>query len=151
MMTKREVLISICENPGWSPAWPDPGSRVQEILTQLNEEGWILPRLDGYEATPKALTEYPHFASEEDLRDPEAHASEPSGPPEPVVSTEWVKVVLDRTLVLHPEQTVSMPIREHDLDGGITLTKLGNDWTTRVEIQIALRIRELPINDKEGE
>lgn len=148
-MTKREVLLAICENPGWHPPKLENGSHMDVILTQLNREGWILPRLDGYEATPQALNEYPHFTSQVDLLDPDARANEP----EPVVATttEWVKVVLDRTLVLHSEQTVSMPIRAEDLDGGVTLTKLGNDWKRRVEIEITLRIRELPVNDKEGE
>jgi hypothetical protein len=152
-MTKREVLFAICENPGWHPPAMEDGSHMHTMLTQLNEEGWILPRLDGFEATPKALTEYPAFASQKDIRDLNA----PNAVAEPVKrgtgaeTTEWVKVVLENTMVLRAAQTVSMPIREEDLDGGITLTKLGNDWKGRIEVQVALRIRELPINDKEGE
>lgn len=152
-MTKREVLMAICENPGWHPPTLENGSQMHTYLTQLNEEGWILPRLDGFEATPKALKEYPAFVVQHDIRDLNALDEAPGvrieTPPAP--DHEWEKVVLDKTLVLQPEQTLSMPIRTNDLDGGITLTKLGNDWSGRVEVQIALRIRELPINDKEGE
>lgn len=70
-MTKREVLIAICENPGWQPSEPGPALCV--ALDQLVSEGWVVQRLDnGYEVTDKALDEYPTFESQEDIANPES-------------------------------------------------------------------------------
>jgi hypothetical protein len=70
-MTKRSILVAICENPGWQPQQP-VGQQVETFLNQLLDEGWITPRLDGWEATPQAIDEYPQFATQLDIADPEA-------------------------------------------------------------------------------
>lgn len=67
-MTKREVLLAICETPGWSP--PEPvGQQMESFLLQLSQEEWITVRLDGWEATPEALDAYPAFATQLDIAD----------------------------------------------------------------------------------
>lgn len=143
--TKRDIIMAICENPGWSPPWPDPGSFVQTALQQLVSEGWIVPRLDGYEATPQALAEYPAFTHQDDIRDPEATTvlavpDEPGG---------WHDVSCPDTMTLTTGQRMDMAI-EHTylVKGGITLEATASR-RRRVEIEVILRYRELPIDDKE--
>ncbi len=70
-MTKRAILIAICENPGWQPTQPI-ASHVETGLSELRDEGWIVPRLDGWEATGAALHAYPQFSTQLDIADPEA-------------------------------------------------------------------------------
>jgi hypothetical protein len=67
-VTKREVLLAICELPGWAP--PEDSAKVEVHLAELIREGWTCPRLDGYEATQQALDAYPAFPSQADLSDP---------------------------------------------------------------------------------
>jgi hypothetical protein len=69
MSDKRELLLAICEQPGWIP---DPDAAlVDHLLAELQQEGWIFIRLDGWEATPKALDRYPDFAGQDDIADPD--------------------------------------------------------------------------------
>ena len=77
MVTKREILIAICEQPGWAP--PENGSHTERYLSELQAEGWITARLDGWMATAKAMDEYPYFIDQSDI------AEEP-----PVVDREYV-------------------------------------------------------------
>jgi hypothetical protein len=145
-LTKREVLLAICENPGWHPPAMVNGSHMDAMLTQLKREGWILPRLDGYEATPQALNEYPHFTSQVDLLDPDACAYE-----RPVEPKGWYDVHCPDTMVLASGQRMDMAIEHAYLvKGGVTLEATGAMYK-RVEIEVILRVRELPVNDKEGE
>lgn len=58
-MTKVELLMAICETPGWNPA--GSSSSESTALDQLVGEGYVVPRLDGYEATALALEHYPNF------------------------------------------------------------------------------------------
>lgn len=67
MTSKREILMAICEVPGWVP--PEDSSSVDRSLAELQAEGWIAPRLDGFEATPQALDGYPQFYSQVDIAD----------------------------------------------------------------------------------
>lgn len=71
MTTKREILLLICETPGWQPAQPVPAS-VERHLNELFSRGWIHPRLDGWEATGEALDAYPRFVTDPEIADPEA-------------------------------------------------------------------------------
>lgn len=66
-MTKREVLLQVCENPGWEP--PDVNG-IERWLDELRSEGWILPRLDGWAATPKAMDAFPDFREQLDITNP---------------------------------------------------------------------------------
>lgn len=71
MTSKRDVLLAICETPGWQP--PADIISVADHLDQLFTEGWIAARQPhGYEATPKALDAYPRFAGQDDIADPDA-------------------------------------------------------------------------------
>jgi len=89
--TKREILTAICENPGWAPPMPVATS-VQLAIDELRAEGWIIDRLDGHEATPRALAEYPDFYVQEDIRGP--HASEPKrSPPVQAYPADTVSIV----------------------------------------------------------
>lgn len=55
-----DLLAEICDNPGWQPT-----AEQEEIARDMVEGGWIIARLDGYEATPEALECYPHFWQED--------------------------------------------------------------------------------------
>jgi hypothetical protein len=68
MTDKRVLLLAICETPGWQPGVHDEA--VEPLLEQLSDEGWILPRLDGWTASPKALDRYPTFTDQDDIADP---------------------------------------------------------------------------------
>lgn len=68
MTTKRQVLIRICETPGWHP--PEDSSSLDRFLEELVKEGWVISRLDGYEATADALDAYPRFDAQGDIADP---------------------------------------------------------------------------------
>lgn len=68
-MTKREILVAICDSPGWQPPADAPPSMTQAI-DQLAIEGWIGARKPhGYEATDQALDAYPVFEGQKDIRD----------------------------------------------------------------------------------
>lgn len=58
-MTKLEILRTICEMPGWQP--PTESSSIERYLQELLNEGLVIPRLDGWEATAEALECYPNF------------------------------------------------------------------------------------------
>lgn len=77
-MTKRELLVNICENPGWSPA--ESSDVVDRHLSELRVDGWIADRLDGLEATPRALDAYPDFLGEGELANPDAQQQQPPQP-----------------------------------------------------------------------
>jgi hypothetical protein len=79
-MTKRDVLLAICETPGWQP--PEESSTIDRHVQELAADGWILPRLDGWEASPKALDNYPRFDDYPAIADPEPAppAPEPADP-----------------------------------------------------------------------
>ena len=66
-VTKRQLLLEICESPGYIPA---ESSEIDRHMVALNAEGWIISRLDGWEATARALDEYPQFFSQPDIADP---------------------------------------------------------------------------------
>lgn len=147
-MTKRDILLAICENPGWHPPATENGSRTHTLLAALNEEGWILPRLDGYEATPKALTEYPVFPTQEDLIDPDAA---PEAPRLSSATGDWYDLRCPDTMTMVTGQRMDMAIEQAFLvRGGITLEAI-QSRRTRVEIEIILRVRERPIDDRESE
>jgi hypothetical protein len=65
---KRELLLAICETPGWQP--PSDCASIERELSELAREGWILPRLDGWTASPRALDRYPTFTEQDDIADP---------------------------------------------------------------------------------
>jgi hypothetical protein len=67
--SKRQVLLAICDTPGWHP--PESSASADRFLEELEREGWVISRLDGYEATPKALDAYPRFDEQGDIADPE--------------------------------------------------------------------------------
>jgi hypothetical protein len=143
--TKRDIIMAICENPGWHPPMGDMGSYVETALQQLTTEGWIIPRLDGYEATPQALAEYPAFNHQDDIKDPQATqvmraVHDPRA---------WHEARSPDPMILTTGQRMDMPI-EHTylVKGGITLEALGST-RRRMEIEVVLRYRELPIDDKE--
>lgn len=81
-MTKREILLAICEAPGWQPAQP-VSSSTERALGELHAEGWILPRIDGWEATPKAIDEYPDFIQADIAKAADALLPPPAEPPVP--------------------------------------------------------------------
>lgn len=93
-MTKREVLIEICENPGWEP--PHHGNGVERHIDELQHEGWIITRLDGFTATSKALEGYPYFAEQADIAEirPQPEAEERACIPRGIV-VAFVAGVLD--------------------------------------------------------
>lgn len=68
-MTKRDVLLQICENPGWEP--PNQGNGTERFVDELKVEGWIQSRLDGFHATAKAMDGYPAFAEQADIAEEE--------------------------------------------------------------------------------
>lgn len=152
-MTKRELLIAICENPGWAPdGLLSLGSSEERALSELITERWIENRLDGYEATPHALVEFPDFPSQEDIRDPEwkpaDHMVHNRVEPERGVH----EVGLRHSLVLGNAQQISSPIdvsfgsagAGNTLKGGITLELAGVDPNQRVEVEVRLRVRHVP-------
>jgi hypothetical protein len=70
-LTKREILKAICETPGWSPparGTLDALADIDRSLHALLAEGWIVSRIDGWEATANALEAYPHFKLDEQGR-----------------------------------------------------------------------------------
>lgn len=97
-MTKREVLIAICEQPGWEP--PDING-IERFLDELRAEGWITPRLDGWTGTARAMDEYPYFLDQDDI------AEQPPPPPE-VVETHYV--ARDRVVMLLVGMLREMPV-----------------------------------------
>lgn len=73
VLTRREILTTIVENPGWEP--PE-SSAVAQHVEELHDRGFIVPRRrGGWEATPKAIDNYPHFYDWPELRDPSSPAS----------------------------------------------------------------------------
>lgn len=73
-MTKRELLLRVCEQPGF--VLPDSSALLQ-AAEELNREGWVSwsgMGEEGLEATSRALDAYPDFASQSDIAAP---------PPEP--------------------------------------------------------------------
>lgn len=59
-MTKRELLIQVCEHPGFPPSGAVDES-TGELLRELANEGWIQAQQDGWFATAKALLLHPDF------------------------------------------------------------------------------------------
>jgi len=96
-VTKREVLIAICEEPGWEP--PNING-IERYLDELRDEGWITPRLDGWTATGRAMDEYPYFLDQSDI------AQEPPAPE--VIDTQYV--ARDRVIVLLVGMLRELPI-----------------------------------------
>jgi hypothetical protein len=92
--TKRQILIQICEIPGWQA--PEDSSTIDRFLSELQNEGWVNARLGGYEATSQALDSYPQFLGQADIADGE--------PPPPVdgVPVERVAYLLGALLCEMP-------------------------------------------------
>lgn len=96
-MDKIETLRAICEEPGWQP--PIECSSLERYLNELQREGWIIPRLDGWEASPDALSAYPHFVVDSDntvIAEPPIGGSTNTGDelPVPMIARERVETML---------------------------------------------------------
>jgi hypothetical protein len=146
----RELLLAICETPGWAPN--EPSSIVERSLAELNANGWIMPRLDGWEATPAALDAYPDFRDEGDLENPNWVRAARELTPPPLSESESTgvqEVGLDYRLVIGAGQRVRSPIDVSyfggDLTGFIELEydSLTLDRRRRVEVEVRLRVRNL--------
>lgn len=74
-LTKRDVLVGICEQPGWSP--PGESSQIERWLSELQNDGLIVTRIDGWEATHIALDAYPRFEKWPEVADLTVAASQP--------------------------------------------------------------------------
>jgi hypothetical protein len=131
-MTKRELLISICENPGWHPIAHD--ASIERWLRELIEEGWIVPRLDGYEASARALTNFPDFVAQEEIAAPVSTTSVDPWTPE---------VVTLMPMRLQPGQQLVSPI-EGEVGGQIALV---NHMMRAVDVTVTLNIAS---TEKEG-
>jgi hypothetical protein len=144
-MTKREILIAICENPGWSP--PEASSSCERLLAELVAEEWIISRIDGYEASPKALTEYPVFRGTA-MEDPDVGDRPPAGK-EPPGEPMWTTITQDALIVLQHGQRIESQIVASDAGTpalrGSMMLEMTDTTVTRCEIQVILRIRTLPL------
>lgn len=103
-VTKRDVLLAICEHPGWQPT--EQSSTIDRWLSDLQAEGWIVPRLDGWEASPAALDSYPDFA-QADIANPHPTPARPSDQLATLVPLDRVAIVLAAALQQLPLTTVA--------------------------------------------
>jgi hypothetical protein len=119
-MTKREVLLQVCENPGWEP--PDVNG-IERHLDELRSEGWILPRLDGWAATPRAMDAFPDFTQQADIADPteREHA-------------EHRCVAADRVVTLVVGMLRELPIATVLAIAAASNPATGPEWEIAVEI-----------------
>jgi hypothetical protein len=126
---KRKVLLAIVESPGWSP--PTGQEHVYEIvLAQLSAEGWIVPRMDGFEATALAVEKYPDFIGCGELANlhPQEHVEAA-----PQISESTY------TLYILNQQRVEQGIDLAGVKGSIVLATTGT-WYER-EVEITVRVR----------
>lgn len=120
-MTKRELLLAICELPGWQPAQPVSTS-VERGLKELKDAGLILGRLDGWEATSTAIDAYPVFEGHPDLFDADAVAPAPPSPApqaHPHVVALFYLLLQDKMTIATGERLVQAA-REHTPGESIT-------------------------------
>ena len=111
MVTKREILIAICEQPGWAP--PEDGSHTERYLEELQAEGWIAPRLDGWMATAKAMDEYPYFLDQADI----AEEPPPVEPHEYVARERVVNLVVGFLQELPLQKVFAIAATQHPASG----------------------------------
>lgn len=76
-MTKRELLMEVCEHPGYPPSGATD-VQTDRLLRELAREGWIAAQQDGWFATPKALLLHPDFEEAPDGSIVEPVEPEPS-------------------------------------------------------------------------
>ena len=138
-MTRREVLVAICESPGWAP--PEASSSLEQILRALRDERLIASRIDGWEATPQALAAYPDFIGHGDLED--STAADRAAQPASTTGPAWNTHIQQDPLVLCPGQRIEAPVVAPDLGGSLVLN-MTDSFTRRVEVQVILRVRRLP-------
>lgn len=135
LSSKRQVLIGICETPGWQP--PEESSSIERWVSELQREGWVLPRLDGFEATPAALDAYPYFDAQADIA---AESSHNNGFERPEGAPEAIAVARVATLIealLH-----ELPLTQVELLVSVTPSLLPpNQWLHTVALQLAERMR----------
>lgn len=128
-MTKREVLIEICENPGWEP--PNQGNGTERFLDELKAEGWIQPSLSGFHATTKAMDGYPYFIEQADIAEERPHV-------------EHRCVPMDRVVALVRRLLVEMPVGQ--VFALATMPERG-EGSRGPELEIARRIVERMTDD----
>lgn len=150
-MDKTGILIAICEaGPGWAPT--HESSSIERSLSELHREGWILPRLDGWEATPGALEYYPNFYIDDDG---EVRGERTVGPPRdeqgrpeyevpPAEEREWEHEVTLHRLVIGPHQEVRNPIEIPAWTKGLLAVTNVRPDAQRIEAEISVRLRRVP-------
>lgn len=146
MHDKIELLKTICENPGWQPA----GIQTQSLdrwLDELQHEGWVVSRLDGWEATPTALTCYPNFAMNEETLQvrataPELPVRDGSGRPVETIPQAggWDSMFKLPPIIVSDHQRVETAIDHGIIKGSVTLVNTAH-LRDRQEVEITVRIR----------
>jgi hypothetical protein len=119
---KRSILIQVCEMPGWTPP-SNAGLRTETALEELSIDGWLIPRLDGWEATPQALREYPFG----------------SGRDEAVVPADESTVPIDRVVSLIAAMLETMPFVQ--VVRLVTTFHAADETTSRVARGLAEELR----------
>jgi hypothetical protein len=124
MKTKRELLSTICENPGYAPV---DSSSEWTTLNQLCAEGWVVWREQpggekSLEATAKALSGYPDF-----------EATDMVGPRVKEVTTAKGLP----SLLIRNRQHVNMEIDLGVVKGHLTLGNETN-YESLIEVQVTL-------------
>lgn len=147
-MTKRQILMAVCENPGWYPPSAvevDDQQGAEQHLRVLLAEGWITHRLDGYEALPLALEHYPDFEGKGDLEDPELerkrrdrHITQPS--PEES-DQDWIEIP---TTSIAGGQKIETAIDLGPIRGSVLLTHNG-PLTHRSQVDVRVRVRNFDL------
>lgn len=148
-MTKKEILIAICEVPGWAPT--HESSSIETTLRELHDEGWIIPRLDGWEATTTALEHYPHFEVDEvtgALFTVSVPSRDEQGRPEyevpPAEEKKWEHEVTLHSLIVGPHQEVRSPIEIPSWTKGLLAVSNVRPDAQAIEVEFTAKLRRVP-------